>query len=193
MERRPRFGVRATLRAFAPYTLLAAGVFLATAVVGGAVAGANGASPLLPVRDGGEEIRSASAWYFFGHNAPIALWTMAGAALAGLPTLWVLGVNGFALGGTVVAAADGLGPLVTAALLVPHGVVELPALWLAGGVAFRWVHAGWRVANGDHSGPGAAALLGRSVVAVVLVVAALAVAAVVESSVMPALARVVAG
>jgi stage II sporulation protein M len=55
----------------------------------------------------------------------------------GVMTAFLLFVNGLLLGAVLVAAeADSL---VLAAALVPHGVLELPAFWLVGAVAFRIV------------------------------------------------------
>lgn len=183
----------ATLRAFGPYAMLAAAIFLAAAVVGAAVEVGNGSTHLVPVREGGSEVVARSVGYFAAHNLPIALATAGGFLALGVPTVYLLGFNGLLVGSALWGAATALGPATALALVLPHGVLELPALWLAGGIAFRWVHAAWRVPRGDTSGPGAEALLARTLVAVGLVVGLLVVAAVVEARVTVPLARALVG
>lgn len=185
--------LRGSLRRTVPYALLAAGVFVAAMVLGGGVGSANGTTTVVPVRESGDPAVERSAVFFLRHNVAVALQLAAGALTGGVWTAYLLLYNGFLAGAVLVEAAVSLGTLTAAALIVPHGVLELPALWLAGGVGARWVHYGWRVATGDRDGPGGPGLLRDTAVVLVSVVVLLAAAAVVEAHVTLALAELVAG
>lgn len=183
----------APVRRWLPYWLLAAGLFTTTAILGAAV-GAERETPLLvPVREAGDPVAVPGAGELFVHNATLALLAALGALTFGLYTVWTLGYNGFALGGVVADAAGTLGPVETLVLLVPHGVVELPAVWLAGAVAFRWTHVLWAVADGRSRAVPFPKVVLRSLAAVALVLLLLAVAAVIEALVTAPLARALAG
>ena len=105
----------------------------------------------------------------------------AGWLLGGLPTLVLLGYNGFLLGGVAADAAGTYGVARTAALLLPHGAFELPALWLAGAIGFRLTHVGWRVAAGNGTDTSVTHNLAQALAAAAVVLALLAVAAFVEA------------
>lgn len=179
------------IRRWLPYWLLAAGVFAVPGIVGLAIGAKREAALILPVRRAGQAAVVPSAPELFVHNATLALQTAAGVLTFGLSAAWTLAFNGFALGGAVADAAGSLGPVATVALLAPHGVFELPAIWLAGAVAFRWTHVVWSVANGHSRDAALPRVVFRSLVAVGLVLLLLAVAAVVEATVTAALADVV--
>lgn len=178
-----RAPLRTSLRRVLPYALLAAAAFVAAALLGGAVGAANGTTTVVPVRESGEPAVGRSAWFFLRHNVGVTLQMAAGAVTGGVWTLYLLGYNGFLTGAVLVEAAANLGPLTAVALIAPHGVLELPAIWLAGGVGLRWVHYGWRVATGDRGGVGFPGLLRDTLVAMAAVVVLLAVAAAVEAHV----------
>lgn len=191
-----RFVARAlarSVRELAPYALLAAGVFVAAAALGGAVGVGNGTTDVVPVREGGDAVADPAAPALLVHNAVVAVELVAGAALAGLPTLYLLGYNGFLVGAVLVEAAGGLGPVVAVALLAPHGVVELPAVWLAGAAGFRLTHGVWRVATGDRRGPGFPRHLLDGLVGLGVALVLFAVAAWVEAAVTVPPARALAG
>lgn len=63
----------------------------------------------------------------------------------GVPTAANLLFNG-----VVVGAVSGIGydPVVVAALIAPHGILEVPALAVAGALGFRLAAVGWRRARG---------------------------------------------
>jgi stage II sporulation protein M len=66
-------------------------------------------------------------------NLAIGALAVAGRRCWGATAIIVLLVNGYALAGSVIRAlARGLPPEFVAAALVPHGLLELPALWIAG-------------------------------------------------------------
>lgn len=171
-----------------PYFLAAAGLFVAAATVGAAV-GTERESFVVPVRSPSDPVPELAAGSLFGHNAGIALGAAGGVLLLGLPTLFLLAYNGFLFGSTMVDAAGSLGPLRTVALVAPHGVLELPAVWLAGAVGLRWTHLLWRLANGASRTGDVPRTVVDSLAAVALALLVLAVAAVVEASVTLPLAR----
>jgi stage II sporulation protein M len=61
-----------------------------------------------------------------------------GAVSLGLVTLFGLVLNGLLIGAVVGIAAQRVDPLVVAALIVPHGVLEIPALLLASAIGLRF-------------------------------------------------------
>lgn len=95
----------------------------------------------------------------------------------GVVTALALFFNGLLLGLVMTFAAAELGVVTAVALVAPHGVFELPALWMVGAVVFRVVHRAVRyLRRRDDSllsrreAVEAAALLG--VAALLIVVAA---------------------
>ena len=101
---------------------------------------------------------------------------------AGVTTSIVLALNG-ALLGMLVATAQSAGrdTLVLAALLLPHGIIEMAAFVVAGAVGLR----GWQVARhalqtGDPGLSGELTMVGRPVA---FGIAALLAAAAIESTV----------
>lgn len=177
------------VRRWLPYWLLAAGIFAVGTAVGGAVGAERETAVVFPVRASGDPVPEVTTLGLFVHNAGVAARMVVGGVLGGVPTVYLLLFNGFVLGSVLVDAAGALGPLTTVALLVPHGVFELPALWLAGAVPARWLHVVWAVASGrDRATPVPRVML-RTVFALVVVLALLAVAAAVEATVTADLAR----
>lgn len=174
---------------WAPYWLLAAAIFLVGATLGAAIGAERETAVLFPVRESGAPVTDVSAADLFLHNAGVAARVVLGGVLVGVPTLYLLLFNGFALGSVAADAAGALGLLTTLALLAPHGVVELPALWLAGAVPARWLHVVWAVATGRERRTPLPRVVLRTVVALVALVVLLAVAAVVEATVTVELAR----
>ncbi len=81
---------------------------------------------------------------YSSHNSIVALrsWTLSVPTL-GLYSLWSTWTNGFSLGWGLgqdlptARAVSGVGPIGTAVILLPHGVFELPALWLAWAFGLR--------------------------------------------------------
>jgi stage II sporulation protein M len=54
----------------------------------------------------------------------------------GVTTLGALLINGVAIGGSIIASADYLTPFQIICLIVPHGLLEIPALLLSSTVGF---------------------------------------------------------
>ena len=101
----------------------------------------------------------------------------------------LLGYNGFVIGSVTVGAMAARGAVETLTLLVPHAIVELPALWLAGAVGLRVSHGLWKAAAGEESDASGPRLLAEVLLAYGVALAMLALAAVVEAQVTPAVFR----
>lgn len=89
-----------------------------------------------------------SATFFITNNTPPFLAAIVGALTLGFVTATIMLFNGVLIGNLVFAIGleTGVGPIV--ALIVPHGIFELPALFVAAGVGFRLLHrAGQRIAG----------------------------------------------
>ncbi len=123
--------------------------------------------------------------FIFTRNVIVYVWLLAGLVSAGVITFMVLLANGILLGQAIsVASWSGLSSAVIAELLVPHGVLELGTLCVAGAVGFQGfrVSLDWSRFNRE--------LLKTTRLGAVLVfgVVALATAAGIEASVTGSLA-----
>ncbi|AGB35955.1 stage II sporulation protein M [Natronococcus occultus] len=93
-----------------------------------------------------------SATFFLVQNTPPFLAAIFGALTLGLVTTIIMVFNGIIVGNIAVVTGleVGFGPIV--ALLAPHGIFELPALFIAAGVGFRFLHrAGQRLVGSRES------------------------------------------
>jgi stage II sporulation protein M len=170
----------ARVRGWVPYV---GGAALAMGLVGILGFGVGAASPpatSLPIRGPDPPPPSAGIWTVFAHNAGIALGAAAGVLTFGVYTTWVVLVNGFTIGAVAADAVEANGWAWAALGLLPHGVVELPAFWLAGAVGFRWLAFVRTVARGDRDRIGGPWLVLESLAVVGFALALLLVAAVVE-------------
>jgi uncharacterized membrane protein SpoIIM required for sporulation len=183
--------VRRVLRHWAPYLLTAGTVFTFAAGIGAAI-GTERDSPLLPAAAGTNPYAGLGAVELFLHNGRVSVLLIVGAVLFGLPTAYLLLLNGFLLGAGLVEYAETYGPLETLAMVGPHGVIEIPALLLAGAIAFRWCHAGWRTASGTRRSTTAPVFLLESIGAIVVVGVMLAVAALIEATISGAIGAALA-
>lgn len=117
-----------------------------------------------------------------GRNTTVFALLLTGLVTAGLSAALVLALNGIAVGLLVGSALSaGRDAFVLATLLVPHGLIEMPAFVVAGAVGLR----GWRVARralqtGDPELPPELATLGGPILFGFI---ALLLAAVIESTV----------
>lgn len=127
----------------------------------------------------------------FLNNARVYGIVLLGAITLGLGSAGVLAFNGVLVGWVVGDAAAGIGIGPVLALLLPHGIFELPALWIAGGVAFRLVHLLANYLRGARDRLLSRAELGRLGLLLLTGIALLAVAAVIEVHVTEALADAV--
>ena len=121
-----------------------------------------------------------------GRNVAVYVWLLAGVVCAGISTIVVLAFNGLLMG-QMISVGQAIGaPLPVAAwLFLPHGVLEVGALLLAGaiglqgpGLLMAWIRG--RPARHRATGLGAAAVAG---------IAALAFAAGIEAYLTVPLAR----
>jgi hypothetical protein len=108
---------------------------------------------------------------------------------AGAPTVGTLVFNGLLIGG-VAGVVD---PAVFVAFVAPHGVVELPAIAVAGGVGLRLGHVAWGAWRGGRSRAALADEIGRAWRVVVGLFAVFVVAGFVEAFVTPQVAAAVLG
>lgn len=124
------------------------------------------------------------ASWVFTNNVRVAITAFAGGIGLCLPTAWVLLINGAHVG---VAAGlftgAGLAPRFWG-LILPHGLLELTAVFIAGGVGLR---LGWAVIDpGDQPRRAAVAEQGRRAVVVVAgLVGVFLVAALLEALITP--------
>lgn len=174
------------LRHWAPYLLTATTLFAFTAVVGAAI-GTERDSPLLPSTANTNPFAGLGAVELFVNNGLVSLYLIGGALLFGLPTAYVLLLNGYLFGAAIVQYGETYGPLETIAMIGPHGVVEIPAILLAAAISFRWCHAGWKTATDSSWSTTVPVFLLESLFALVTIVAMLGVAAVIEATVSEAI------
>lgn len=98
----------------------------------------------LGIEENGEPVEEfqleLSATFFVLNNTPPFLFAILGALTLGLFTALVMVINGVLVGNIALSMAGlaGVGFIVVG--LLPHGIFELPALFVASGVGFRLVH-----------------------------------------------------
>ena len=108
---------------------------------------------------------------------------------AGVPTVATLLFNGLLVG----AVAGVVEPLLFAALVVPHGIIELPAIAVAGGVGLRLGHVGWGTWRGARPRSALVDEIGRTWRVVVGLAVVFVVAGFVEAFLTPQVAAAVLG
>lgn len=130
---------------------------------------------------------------FLNNLLAVVVLLVGGALSFGLLTALSLVFNGLLLGVVAVLGAGESGVLAVVALIAPHGVIELPALFLVGGVAYRLA---WRVISylrGVDERPPTRTELGEAAALFGVAVAGLLVAAWIESNLTLHVARAVTG
>jgi hypothetical protein len=177
----------------APLASLAA---LVVFVGGGAVGyvGTLGFDARLPIPgDRVAELGSLGATGFVNiaaNNWGVAAGTAFGGVALGLPTAVSLGFNGVLIG----AIAGVTDPRAFLALVAPHGVIEVPAIAIAGGLGFHLAGVGWRSVRGRTSAQEVGAELVFALRVLVGLAVVLVVAAGIEAFVTPRVAaRLLAG
>lgn len=123
------------------------------------------------------------------NNWLVAASAVYGGLAGGLPTAAALGINGV-LVGAVVATTDRLTFL---ALVGPHGVIELPAIAVAGGLGLHLGRVGLDAVRGRRSAAAVAETVRRAFRVLVGLAVVFVVAAAVEAFVTPAVAAAVLG
>ncbi|MFB6303388.1 MAG: stage II sporulation protein M, partial [Haloferacaceae archaeon] len=123
------------------------------------------------------------------NNWLVAAGTGYGGLALGLPAATALLFNG-ALVGVVAGAVDAT---VVAALVVPHGVVELPAIVVAGGLGLHLGRVGTAALRGRRDAAAVGAALGEALRVLVGLGVVLVVASGIETVVTPRIAAAVLG
>lgn len=154
-------------------------------VAGGPGAGAVPASPVLPAEFTVEAI--------FLNNVLAVVVNAAGVVTLGVLSALSLLVNGFIVGLVLALAGEAIGWGLAVALVVPHGVLELPAFFATSAVAFRINHRVVRWLLGRDGKPLTRVELFEVGVLAATVVLLLAVAAWIEVHVTADLGRHVVG
>jgi stage II sporulation protein M len=126
----------------------------------------------------------------FLNNLEACLILFLGGASAGLLTVFVLGVNGVVIGVVMELVRQEQGLLFVAAALIPHGIFEIPAFLTASALGLMLGQAVLLELHGEGDAAGKASELGSAFLRVV--VPLLAVAAVVEAFITPAILQIVA-
>ncbi|MDK2974951.1 MAG: stage sporulation protein [Methanofollis sp.] len=125
----------------------------------------------------------------FLNNLQACILLFLGGATFGLLTLFILLSNGVVIGVFAGEIAERLGPLGLAAGLVPHGIFELPAIFIAAALGLGLARSLLADLSGTRDAAAEALRLGGLFLRVV--VPLLAVAAVVEAFITPALLQIV--
>lgn len=110
------------------------------------------ASPSAETEHAGRKHGASLFLFIFGRNVAVYCWLLAGLLTAGASTFLVLLTNGVMLGQTIgFAEGAGAAPGDIAGLLLPHGLLEVGALCIAGAVGLqglrlmlRWSQGGWQ-------------------------------------------------
>ncbi|MDQ0164054.1 stage II sporulation protein M [Bacillus alveayuensis] len=77
-------------------------------------------------------------WFYFSSNSLTCLFIMAGIFIYAIPTIFLLIFNGIIIGITVVATVDQGASIEQIILaLLPHGILEVPAIIIAGMVGLK--------------------------------------------------------
>lgn len=163
-------------------------LFVVAVGVAGGIAGWTLAEPFVGVAPTSIEARlaghlpPAAALAFFGNNWTVTIATAFGGVALVVPALASIAFNGLALG--AVAALEANLPALVA-FVVPHGLLEIPAIVVSGALGVRLGVVAWRAFRGRLSRVGFADALEHAFWVVVGVGVLLAVAGLVEGFVSP--------
>ena len=164
--------------------LLATGMLAGGLVVGWVLGG--------PLADAGIEssidarlaghVAPVAALEFFGNNWSVAFTMAFGGILIGLPALWLLAFNGVVIGALARTEVD-LDVLL--AFVTPHGLLEIPAIIIAGGAGIALGRHWWATYRAKATRADLADALERVVWVLVGVGVLLAIAAFIEGFISP--------
>jgi len=175
------------------HLLLAVALFFAAAVAGWELLDAFTLEQLQALAEefgagtgtGGDFLPELTTATIFLNNARVAFIAALGAVTGGLTSAFVLLLNGFIVGAVVNAGAKATSVVGVLALIVPHGVLELPAFWVVSAVGFRVTHRFGRYLWGADDRPLTRQEAFEAAVVFVAMVALLLVAAAVEVHLTP--------
>ncbi|HYL70975.1 MAG TPA: stage II sporulation protein M, partial [Candidatus Dormibacteraeota bacterium] len=137
-----------------------------------------------------------AASFIIQNNIRVALFCFAGGVLLGLPTAFVLLSNGWMLGTVAAAVHIGGYDLQFWSLIVPHGVIELSVIVIAGGTGLMLGDAILRpgsIRRGDALAAAARRAVSLAVGAATLLVVAGTLEAFVSPSALPDAAKLAVG
>lgn len=93
-------------------------------------------------------VAPAAALNFFGNNWSVAIATSLSGVALGVPALSSIAFNGLALGATAALEENMLALL---AFVAPHGILEIPALFVSGALGVHLGIVSWRTLRGRSS------------------------------------------
>ena len=125
----------------------------------------------------------------FLNNLSACLLLFLGGASLGVVTLLILSINGLLIGAVAELVRQQQGMLFVAAALVPHGIFEIPAFLIAGGLGLLLGQA--LMVEWHGGGDAAAATVPLARLFLRVVVPLLAVAAVVEAFITPVIISII--
>jgi uncharacterized membrane protein SpoIIM required for sporulation len=137
----------AVFRRTFPFTLAAFALFLAGMIAGGAMAASDPGfqrlilgGPMMDTIETGRmwthsivSIKPVASSAIMTNNLSVAFAAFAGGILAGLGTIYMMVFNGLLIGVVAVACHRAGMSLSLWSFVAPHGVLELPAIFIAGG------------------------------------------------------------
>ncbi len=131
-------------------------------------------------------IRSLTSSQIMTNNISVAFFAFAGGILLGIGTIYILIINGLLLGAIAAGIAQQCGSLNFWAFVAPHGVIELPAIFISAGAGLV---LGYALINpGDYDRKTALKLAARQALTLVLgVVVLLVIAGIIEAFFSPTL------
>lgn len=165
------------------YVALSAVLFGTGAVVGGLAVDAVDLSLLFGSQDVRGTFPEPTVGLLVANNLVVMVLLLAGGLTLGLGTAAILVYNGFIVGYVVVLVARADGVVVPVVGILPHGVLEVPAILLASAVAFRFSHQVLGAARGRRADVMTRAELREAVLVAAVALALIPVAAYVEATV----------
>lgn len=131
-----------------PYMLLAGAFFAAGGVAGALLVDIVELGEAVGARRSvGGPVQEPTVGFLIVNNAIVLVLLVASGLTLGLGTVAILVFNGAIVGYVAVLAARVGGPFAPVVGLLPHGVIEVPAMLLASAVAFRFSHQVLRAAT----------------------------------------------
>ncbi|GAB3684607.1 hypothetical protein GCM10028857_13830 [Salinarchaeum chitinilyticum] len=124
----------------------------------------------------------AAFFHYAGNNWSVAAGQSLAGIAVGLPTIVSLAFNGANVGFLYQLEAD---PTILLAFIVPHGIIEIPALLLSGALGLHLGRVGWGYAFGDVDRDRVADAIDRAFQVLVGLAVLFVAAAVIEAFVSP--------